>query len=318
MNDGEKISRRGFIRRLGGMALAASPVASLLASPASSHTVGGERAPRITILHTNDVHSHIDPFPDSDSKYAGLGGYARRQAYIDSVIATEGADNVLVFECGDMFQGTPYYNFFKGQLEMQLMNRMHVDAVTIGNHEFDNGVEGLCDCMETANFPFLSSNYKFTDRRGSRLVKPYSVFRRGGVRVGVFGLGCRLAGLVAASSCAGVEFADLVPTAQAMVDLLRKREECQLVIALTHIGYDNAIGEECDTWLAKRTSGIDMILGGHSHTFLPHPTIETNAEGGTVLINQVGFGGINVGRIVVGATPSGSLSWLKSDNATMA
>lgn len=156
------ISRRDFFKRLGAIALTASPVVGALSS-LTSCSVGETREPRLTILHTNDVHSHIDPFPDSDTKYAGQGGYARRQSFIEQVMQAESKENVLVFECGDMFQGTPYFNFFKGQLEMQLMNRMHIDAVTIGNHEFDNGVEALCDCMEIANFPFLSANYKFTD-----------------------------------------------------------------------------------------------------------------------------------------------------------
>lgn len=311
----EKISRRGFFKRLGGLAVAITPVGGL--ASLTSCSVGKDRSPRLVVLHTNDVHSHIDPFPSTDARYAGLGGYARRQAFIEKVIAEEGADNVLVFESGDMFQGTPYFNFFKGQLEMQLMNRMHIDAVTIGNHEFDNGVGGLCDCMETANFPFVCSNYKFSDPRGSQLVKPYKVFERGGMRVGVFGLGVRLEGLVAPANCSGVDFQDLVPTPQSMADLLRGRERCDVVIALTHIGYNDEPNGECDTWLAANTSGIDLILGGHSHTFMPAPDLVRAKDGRTVLINQVGFGGVNVGKIELAAQPIGGVAMIKAAPVTM-
>ena len=167
------MSRRGFFKRLGGLVLAAAPLMSpmpLLTSCGQDDSK--DRRRKLIILHTNDVHSHIDPFPASDPRYAGLGGYARRETIICDTIRRYGAENVLVFESGDMFQGTPYFNFYHGKLEMQLMNRMHIDAVTIGNHEFDNGVSALCDCMEIANFPFLSANYTFTDPRGAELVKP--------------------------------------------------------------------------------------------------------------------------------------------------
>lgn len=310
------ISRRDFFKRLGAIALTTSPVVGALSS-LTSCSVGETREPRLTILHTNDVHSHIDPFPDSDTKYAGQGGYARRQSFIEQVMQAESKENVLVFECGDMFQGTPYFNFFKGQLEMQLMNRMHIDAVTIGNHEFDNGVEALCDCMEIANFPFLSANYKFTDHRGCNLVKPYKVFNRGGLRVGVFGLGVRLAGLVAPTNCGTVEFKELIPTAQAMANTLRHQEKCQLVIALTHIGYNDGPNSECDVWLAKNTSGIDFILGGHSHTFMPQPDLIQNKEGNIVVVNQVGFGGINVGKLQVGPASSQQMAFINSQSVNM-
>lgn len=309
------ISRRDFFKRLGGIALAASPIATSLTS-LTSCSVGKCREPRLTILHTNDVHSRIDPFPETDTLYAGKGGYARRQAFIESVMRQEGPENVLVFECGDMFQGTPYFNFFKGQLEMQLMNRMHIDAVTIGNHEFDNGVGGLCDCMETANFPFVCSNYVFTDPRGSRLVKPYKVFERGGFRVGVFGLGIRLAGLVSPPNCKGVQFKEIVPTAQEMANKLRNDEGCNLVVALTHIGYDTL--QEGDPWLAKHTTGIDIILGGHSHTFLQKPDILTNLDGRKVVVNQVGYGGVNVGKVTVGIDARQELAMVGCPPVTMA
>ncbi len=308
------ITRRDFFKQLGAIALAASPIVTSLSS-LTSCSVGKTREPRLTILHTNDVHSHIDPFPDSDTNYAGQGGYARRQTFIDKVREAEGGDNVMVLEAGDMFQGTPYFNFFHGQLEMQLMNRMHIDAVTIGNHEYDNGLESLYDCMNTANFPFLSANYIFTDPRGAKIVKPYKVFDRGGIRIGVFGLGIRLAGLVAPMNCPNVEFREIIPTAQAVVNTLRQQEKCQLVIALTHIGLKDV--EVGDIMLAKNTTGIDIILGGHTHTFLSQPELVPDQSGKIVVINQVGYGGINVGKLQVASVNSMQLSLLDSQSVNM-
>lgn len=301
------------------MAIAAAPLFSSVASLSSltSCSSAGSGGRKLVILHTNDVHSHIDPFPPTDPLYANLGGYARRETLINETIRQYGAENVLVFESGDMFQGTPYFNFYRGQLEMQLMNRMHIDAVTIGNHEFDNGVSALCDCMETANFPFLSANYTFTDERGSRLVRPYKVFERGGFRVGVFGLGVRMAGLVAPDNCNTVRFSEVVPTAQEMADRLRNEEGCDIVIALTHIGFSDGPKGDCDKLLATSTHGIDLILGGHSHTFLERPEIFKNSRGESVLVNQTGFGGVCVGKIIVGEGDGQRLALLSSDNMTL-
>lgn len=313
------ISRRDFFKRLGAIALASAPLLSSVAplSALSSCSSGKKTKRHLVILHTNDVHSHIDPFPESDRLYPGLGGYARRESLINETIRQYGADNVLVFESGDMFQGTPYFNFYRGKLEMQLMNRMHIDAVTIGNHEFDNGVPALCDCMEIANFPFLSANYTFTDARGSRLVSPYKVFNRGGFRVGVFGLGVQLAGLVAPSNCDSVRFSEVIPTAQEVADKLRSVEGCDIVIALTHIGFADGPNDVCDKTLAANTHGIDFILGGHSHTFLDGPELITNSKGEQVLVNQVGYGGVCVGRITVGADGDNRIAMLSSDNITL-
>ncbi len=316
------MSRRGFLKRLGGVAIASSSMLSALpavsALTSCSEASASEKRRKLVILHTNDVHSHIDPFPDSDPMNGGKGGYAKREALINAAIQEYGADNVMVFESGDMFQGTPYFNFYNGMLEMQLMNRMHIDAVTIGNHEFDNGVSALCDCMEVANFPFLSANYEFTDERGAKLVKPYKIFERGGYRVGVFGLGVRLAGLVAPKNCSSVNYLGLVPTAQSVVNKLRDVEGCDVVIALTHLGHADGPNGECDLMLAARTYGIDLILGGHSHTFLSEPVVMRNAKGHQVVINQVGFGGINVGKIVIGEDLATDVAMVESHNVTVA
>ena len=286
-----KMNRRDFLKRLGAVALAASPLTSL--GSLTSCKTGDSRAQHLTILHTNDVHSHIDPFPKNDQLYGGLGGYARRQAFIDKMRASRGADNTMVLEAGDMFQGTPYFNFYKGMLEMQLMNRMHIDAVTIGNHEFDNGVSALCDCIETANFPFISTNYIFADNRAADLILPYKTFDRGGIRVGVFGLGVQLKGLVSSMNCAGVTYEDPIACAQETSTML-KHKGCDLVIALSHVGY-KMDSQPDDIEIAQNTSDLDIIIGGHTHTFMPCPDYITNRIGRKVLVNQVGFGGINVG-----------------------
>ncbi len=287
----EQINRRDFLKKIGFAAIAASPVASLL----SSCSVKSERQPSLTILHTNDVHSRIDPFPADDPRYHGLGGYARRKKLIDNTRLKKGENNVLVFESGDMFQGTPYFNFYKGMAEMSLMNQMHVDAVTIGNHEFDNGVQALCDCMEKANFPFINSNYEISDERARSLVLPYKIFERAGLRIGVFGLGVKLAGLVGPRNCQGFTYRDPILTAIETASLLRKKG-CCFVIALSHIGY-SMVNQVDDVALAKSNADIDVIIGGHTHTFLPQPVIINNALGRSVIVNQVGFGGINVGQL---------------------
>ena len=282
--------RRTFLKQLGAFALLAASGRDVMAERRNARSLR-----KLTILHTNDVHSHIDPFPLTDKTYPGMGGYARRQSYIESVMS-EGNDT-LVFECGDMFQGTPYFNFYKGKLEIELMNKMHIDAVTIGNHEFDNGLSVLCDRMEEAQFPFINSNYDFAMQRARDLVKPYKIFHKAGIKVGVFGLGVKIDGLITAANSQGTIYNDPIRVAQQMSDILRS-EGCELVVALTHIGYD--MGREVDDLkVAASTTGIDMILGGHSHTFLPTPMYVKNPSGRSVLVNQVGYAGVNVGRIDV-------------------
>ena len=305
------MERREFLKTIGAVAVTAMPLAKML----TSCSVGDDRHQTLTILHTNDVHSHIDPFPEDDPRYHGLGGYARRQAYIDKTIVERGADNTMVFESGDMFQGTPYFNYYKGTLEMQLMNRMHIDAVTIGNHEFDNGVGALCNCIEMANFPFLNANYKIADARMHRLVSPYKIFNRGGMRIGVFGLGMRLEGLVSRFNHEGVMDGDPIEAAREASAFLRK-EGCKIIIALTHIGY-SMVNTPDDISLAMATTDVDMILGGHSHTFLARPDYITNAVGRKVLVNQVGFGGINVGRIDIAIKGDGGLAYINTENRNM-
>lgn len=254
-----------------------------------------KRERQLTILHTNDVHSHIEPFPLTDPKYAGLGGFARRKAYVDKVRA-EGND-VLVLDCGDIFQGTPYFNMYGGKLEIDLMNKIGVDAATIGNHEFDNGVDALCDRMEEADFPFVNANYTFENERAKHLVQPYTIFERCGRKIGVFGLGIKIEGLINMRKAAGTQYSDPFEVSNRIADDLRQ-QGCSLIIALSHLGYVMH-DQPDDVAVAANSHNIDMILGGHTHTFLPEPVAVANADGRKVWINQVGFAGINVGRIDV-------------------
>ena len=250
---------------------------------------------RLTVLHTNDMHSRIEPFPDNGGQWAGLGGMARRAALIDSIRAQE--PNVLLLDSGDIFQGTPYFNFFGGELEYKLMSRMGYDASTLGNHDFDNGLDGLARQLPHAAFPFLIANYDFSKTALAGRFQPYKVFERQGLRIGVFGLGIELAGLVADKNFGATAYLDPVATAKDVVTRLRGAEKCDLVVCLSHLGYKYDTAKLDDRKLAAQVAGIDLILGGHTHTFLDAPEPVTSPDGHPTLINQVGWSGINLGRL---------------------
>lgn len=250
----------------------------------------------ITILHTNDVHSHIEPFPSNDPKYANLGGAARRMNIIQNVRKEN--PNTLLLDAGDIFQGTPYFNFYGGELEFKLMSMMGYDAATIGNHDFDNGIGGLAAQMPNASFELLSANYDFSNTIMDGLTKPYKVFVKDGVRIGVFGVGIQLSGLVNKTMYEETTYLDPIELTTDTVDALRNKEQCDIVICLSHLGYSyNSDNKISDLTLAAQTAGIDLIIGGHTHTFLEKPTIVQNKNEKFVLVNQVGWGGINLGRI---------------------
>jgi len=252
---------------------------------------------QITILHTNDVHSHIDPFGPEDGRNANKGGVARRASLIAAIRKEN--PNTLLFDAGDIFQGTPYFNYYGGELEFKLMSMMKYDAATIGNHDFDNGIDGLYAQLPNAKFEFVSANYDFSNTVMNGHVKPYKVFLIDGIRIGVFGLGIKLDGLVTKTNYKETVYLDPIETSQEMTRVLKQNEKCDLIIALTHIGYyyKNTPDRVSDLNLARATKDIDLIIGGHTHTFLPKPTLEKNIEGKTVLVNQVGCYGINLGRI---------------------
>lgn len=247
----------------------------------------------LTILHTNDMHSHIEAF--GEGRYKGLGGMTARAGAIQRI--RKEVDQLMLLDAGDVFQGTPYYNMFGGELELKLMSTMGYDATTIGNHEFDNGLDGLKYAMQYANFPHLSANYDFSKTQLNGMIKPYQVFDKGGIKVGVFGLGIRLQALVSSAMYGKTVYQDPIAVAREMVQEL-KTQGCDLIVCLSHLGYQyDQPDRPSDKVLAQKVSEIDIILGGHTHTFMDEPLILTNAEGFTTIINQVGWAGINLGRI---------------------
>tara|TARA_R110000868_G_scaffold106707_7_gene292450 strand:+ start:1244 stop:2155 length:912 start_codon:yes stop_codon:yes gene_type:complete len=251
----------------------------------------------LTILHTNDVHSHIDPFPADDPRNANMGGVSRRAALIESIRKEN--PNVLLLDAGDIFQGTPYFNYYGGELEFKLMSMMQYDLSTIGNHDFDNGIQGLFAQMPHATFEFVSANYDFKNTAMDGLVKPFKIFNKNGIKVGVFGIGIELNGLVDKKMYQETVYSDPVEASQEMVRILKKEQKCDIVICLSHLGYSykNEPTKISDLKLAEMTKDIDLIIGGHTHTFLDKPTVMKNLDGKEVLVNQVGCYGINLGRI---------------------
>lgn len=249
------------------------------------------------VLHTSDMHSRIEPVSrQSANRNAGLGGVVRRVSFVKQYRAEH--PDVLLFDCGDFSQGTPYYNMFRGELEVKMMNLMGYDAMTIGNHEFDFGLENMARLFRMAHFPVVCANYEVTGTPLEGLVKPYVVLERQGVRVGVFGLSPRVEGLVQADKCLGIVYRDPIPVAREMARLLRKEEKCDVVICLSHLGlYGSGLGDAGDEVLAAQTEGIDLILGGHSHTFLERPAFYENASGQEVPVMHVGKNGAYVGKI---------------------
>ena len=251
----------------------------------------------LTILHTNDVHSYIDPFPPTHPKNPNMGGVARRAALIEAIRKEN--SNVLLLDAGDIFQGTPYFNYYGGELEFKLMSMMKYDLATIGNHDFDNSIDGLYNQLPNAKFEFVNANYDFKNTIMDGHVKPYKIFLKNGIKVGVFGIGIELEGLVDKKNYKETVYHDPTSISQDMARILKHEQKCDLVICLSHIGYQykNEQDKISDVKLATLTKDIDLIIGGHTHTFLDKPTVLKNADGKDVLVNQVGCYGVNLGRI---------------------
>jgi 5'-nucleotidase len=284
------MKRRDFIEKT-----AAST--ALLSLGLSLSSFKSDSIEHLTVLHTNDVHSYIDPLPADHPRNPNMGGVSRRAALIEKIRLEN--PNVLLLDAGDIFQGTPYFNYYGGELEFKLMSMMKYDASTIGNHDFDNGLEGIVSQMPHASFEFISANYDFKNTIMDSYVKPYKIFNKGGVKVGVFGLGIELNGLVDKKNYKETIYKNPVETAQEMVRILKQEKKCDLIICLSHLGYKYNTEPDriCDLKLATLTKDIDLIIGGHTHTFLDKPTIVKNLEQKEVLVNQVGCYGINLGRI---------------------
>ncbi|MNQ29129.1 Trifunctional nucleotide phosphoesterase protein YfkN precursor [compost metagenome] len=285
-----KMKRREFIEKT-----AAST--ALLSLGLSLSSFESNDIKHLTVLHTNDVHSHIDPFPADDPRNPNKGGVSRRAALIETIRREN--PNVLLLDAGDIFQGTPYFNYYGGELEFKLMSMMKYDASTIGNHDFDNGLDGLYAQLPHASFDFINSNYDFKNTVMDGHVKPYKIFNKNGIKVGVFGVGIELQGLVDKKLYLETVYNNPVEVAQDMTKLLKQEQKCDLVICLSHLGYkykDDAT-KISDLTFAAQTQDIDLIIGGHTHTFLDKPTVVKNKDGKDVLVNQVGCYGINLGRI---------------------
>lgn len=250
---------------------------------------------KLTILHTNDVHSHIDPFPDNDPKYPGLGGVARRAALIKKIRSTE--PNVLLLDAGDIYQGTYYFNKYGGELELKLMSEMGYDASAIGNHDFDNGIDGIVSKLPFAKFPLLCANYDFSNTELKGKTEAFKIFNRGGLKIGVFGLGIELEGLVDKKNYGDTVYQDPVQKAAEMAIRLKQDEKCDVVICLSHLGFKYNENKISDMTLAKQSRHIDLIIGGHTHTFLDKPLILSNRDGKEVCVAQVGWAGIKLGVI---------------------
>lgn len=249
----------------------------------------------ISILHTNDMHCHIEPFTGTDERYANKGGLAR----IAELAKTQKAKNpnTLLLDAGDMFQGTPYFNYFKGELMLKVMSAAGYDAGTIGNHEFDNGLEGILDPLPNAKFPLITSNYDFSDTVLDGKFARYEIFKRSGIKIGIYGLGIELDKLVGKKQYGNTVYNEPVEVALEMENFLKNEKKCDLVICLSHLGLRYKNNKVSDLVLASETSLTDLIIGGHTHTYLAEPIVEKNKIGKPVIVNQAWWGGLVVGKI---------------------
>lgn len=284
-----KIHRRTFITYAGAGAL-------MTLLPREVYALSPEEKEfQLCILHTNDVHSRLDPFPMDGSKYQGLGGAAKRAQLIEKIRLEE--KNVLLLDAGDMWQGTPYFNFFNGEAEYKVMNAMKYDAATLGNHDFDIGLDGLNKQLPNAQFQILNANYDFSDSILNKKIHQRTTFQKGPIKVGVFGVGIELYGLVSPALCKNVLYLDPVKVANEQAAILKHEEKCDFVICLSHLGFKYDNNKISDIGLATQSKNIDLIIGGHTHTFLPEPYTVSNLDKKLVVINQVGWAGIQLGRL---------------------
>ncbi|QXP69973.1 metallophosphatase [Polaribacter sp. R2A056_3_33] len=285
------MKRRDFIKRTGAFSTMA------LVGGITLPSFIAKKQRHITILHTNDTHSHIEPFKANHNRFPNGGGVARRATLIEQIRKEN--ENTLLLDAGDIFQGTPYFNYFGGELEFKLMSILKYDVATIGNHDFDNSIEGLYKQLPNAKFDFVSANYDFKNTVLDTHVKPYKILHKDGLKIGVFGLGIELEGLVGKKMYKETGYLNPIEITQDITRQLKQEEQCDLIICLSHLGYYYKSNPDkvSDLTLAKATKDIDLIIGGHTHTFLPKPTIVKNADGKNTLVNQVGAYGVNLGRI---------------------
>lgn len=284
------LSRKSFIRN------AALSAGGVLAGPSLIEAAGYLSPLKLTILHTNDTHSRLEPFPMDGGRNQGLGGIAGRAQLISRIRAEE--EHVLLLDAGDIFQGTPYFNIYKGEPEIKAMAAMKYDATTIGNHDFDAGMENLATQLtKHANFPMLVANYDFTGTPMEYKTQPYKIFKKGKLKIGVFGVSIEGRGLIPDALFGNTKYLDPVQKANETANLLKRIENCDLIICLSHLGNKYGDKKVSDEVLAKESENIDLIIGGHTHTFLDEPLKYKNKNGNDVVVNQVGFAGIILGRL---------------------
>jgi 5'-nucleotidase len=285
------ISRRTFIKTAG---LAGATAITGITLPLRGMSA---RSKRITLLHTNDTHSRIDPYPDNDPNYPGMGGYAGRSALINYYRSVD--PELILLDAGDIFQGTPYYNMYGGEPELRLMSMMGYDAATIGNHEFDNGLDGLLKVLPYAGFPFVTANLDFSNTILHGKTQAYLILRRNGVKVGIYGLGIDPKGLVSPLLYQDTRYLDPIDVAREIETQLHAKYQCDLIVCLSHLGYSYRHDKVSDVKVAQNTSYTDIIIGGHTHTLLDPPARVSNLKQRDVTIAQTGSGGVRLGMITV-------------------
>lgn len=286
-------TRRDFLLHAGG-----AGVAMMLPGWLNAASLSRNELTKLVILHTNDVHSRLEPFPEDGSRNAGLGGAARRAAMIQAIRDTH--EHVLLLDSGDIFQGTPYFNFFLGEPEIRVMTDMGYNATAMGNHDFDGGLENFEKQMrEHAAFPVVISNYDFSDTVMHQLYKSRMIIQKGKLKIGITGAGIQLDGLVPKNLYGATQYLDPLMCAVREADILKHDEKCDLVICLSHLGYKYGHSKISDITLAQNSRSIDIILGGHTHTFMDQPDYLRNREGENVIIHQVGWGGLRLGKMEI-------------------
>ncbi len=287
----QQFDRRSFLKTIG-----IAGAASLAGIPAAI-ALREAGIQKICILHTNDTHSRIDPFPKNDPNYPGMGGYARRASLIKQFRATE--EHLLLLDAGDIFQGTPYYNLYGGEPELKLMSKMGYDAAAFGNHEFDNGLDGFKKVQPFATFPFLAANYDFSQTLLAGKIQSYTMLERAGKKIGIYGLGIDPEGLVSRALYGDTKYLDPMAVAAETEERLCKQHGCELIICLSHLGLRYETDQVSDVMIARNTRYTDIIIGGHTHNLLDPPEVVINQAGNNVTIAQAGYGGAYLGKLNV-------------------
>lgn len=287
-------NRRDFVKKLGLGALGVATLSSFDWMSFAEELTTKDLV-HLTVLHTNDMHSRIESFPKDHKKYPGQGGILAMGKMVNKV--REDVGEILLLDAGDIFQGTPYFNEFGGELEFKLMSQLRYDCATMGNHDFDNGLEGFERMLKYAEFPFVTSNYDFSDTILNGKTLPHKIIEKKGLKIGIFGLGVAFEGLISKKNYGESVYLDPIKIANEKASYLKNEEKCNMVICLSHLGYDYKNTKVCDKDLAQQTENINLIIGGHTHTFLTKAETYSNKSGKKVLVNQAGWSALSLGRV---------------------